>query len=113
MQTPGIQPQSEPGAALGPPVETPPPPGGRVPPEARLSDLAVAVALYVALLFVVVLVTDGAYEDAATLEPRTFFWLQLLDDGILAAVALVFGCLRFPGSLRGLGFRAVGWRWWA
>jgi membrane protease YdiL (CAAX protease family) len=96
-----------------PGVGTPAAPGLHPPPTPRLADLAVAVTLYVGLLFVVVLATDGAYEDAATLEPDAFFWLQLLDDGILAAVALVFGCLRFPGSLRGLGFRAVGWRWWA
>jgi membrane protease YdiL (CAAX protease family) len=110
---PGAMPAPGPGAASGPPVETPAAPGGGPRREPRLGDLAVAVTLYVALLFVVVLATGGAYEDAATLEPPEFFWLQLLDDGILAAVALLFGCLRFPGSLRGLGFRPVSWRWWA
>ncbi len=37
--------------------------------------------------------------------------MQLVDDGILAGVALLFGLLRFPGSWTLLGFRPVGLRW--
>jgi membrane protease YdiL (CAAX protease family) len=37
--------------------------------------------------------------------------MQLLDDGLLAGVALLFGRLRFPGSWALLGFRRVGPRW--
>jgi uncharacterized protein len=37
--------------------------------------------------------------------------MQLLDDGLLAGVALLFGRLRYPGSWALLGFRPVGPRW--
>jgi len=53
----------------------------------------------------------GILERAET-EPATFFWLQWLDDGLLTAVALLFGLVRYPGSWAGLGFRRAGGRWW-
>ncbi len=82
-------------------------------PEPSLWYLAAAGALYAGLLFAVVSLADPDLLERAGTEPWTFLWVQLLDDGILTGVALLFGRLRFPGSWPGLGFRRVGVAWWA
>jgi membrane protease YdiL (CAAX protease family) len=56
--------------------------------------------------------TEPALLDRADTDPRTFLWIQILDDGVLTAVALFFGLMRFPRSWAALGFRWVGPRWW-
>jgi membrane protease YdiL (CAAX protease family) len=56
--------------------------------------------------------SDGAILERAESEPWTFLWLQALDDGLLAAVALLFARVRYPGSWAALGFRRPGPRWW-
>ncbi|MBI4013510.1 MAG: CPBP family intramembrane metalloprotease [Candidatus Rokubacteria bacterium] len=51
--------------------------------------------------------------ERAEVDAWTFFWVQVVDDGLLAGVALLFGLTRFPGSWAALGFRRVPPRWWA
>jgi uncharacterized protein len=82
-------------------------------PDASLWDLAAAGALYAGLLLGLVSLTDVAIFERAETDPWTFFWLQCLDGGLLAGVALLFGRLRYPGAWAALGFRSVGLRWWA
>jgi membrane protease YdiL (CAAX protease family) len=82
-------------------------------PDASLWYLAAAAALYGGLLLALVSLTDGAILERAETDPWTFLWLQALDDGLLAGVALLFGRLRYPGSFTGLGFRLPHPRWWA
>jgi len=81
--------------------------------EARLLDLPVAGAVYAGLLFAAFTLTDPDVVTRGESEATIFFWLQALDDGVLAAVALAFGRLRFPGSWHALGFRQARTRWWA
>ncbi len=54
-----------------------------------------------------------AVVERAEVDAWTFFWVQVVDDGILAGVALLFGLTRFPGSWAALGFRRVPPQWWA
>jgi len=80
-------------------------------PEASLWYLAAAGALYAGLLWAVYL-GDAALLDRAETDAASFFWTQILDDGILLGVALLFGRFRFPGSWAALGFRPIARRWW-
>lgn len=50
--------------------------------------------------------------ERAETDAWTFFWVQVVDDGVLTGVALLFGLTRFPGSWAALGFRPVRLRWW-
>jgi membrane protease YdiL (CAAX protease family) len=59
-----------------------------------------------------VTLTDLALLERDAADPWTFFWIQILDDGLLTGVALLFGLSRFPGSLAGLGVRPTPLRWW-
>lgn len=81
------------------------------PPEPRLVDLMAAGALYAALLFVTFTLMDPDVLARGESEAPVFMSLQVLDDGILMAVALLFGRLRFPGSWQALGFRRVRLKW--
>lgn len=81
--------------------------------EPRLRDLAAAGAIYGALLYGFLTVSDPELPSRAETQPLTFLLVQLVDDGLLTAVALGFGLWRFPGSLAALGFRWVSLRWWA
>jgi len=56
--------------------------------------------------------SDPELPSRTELDPVTFLLVQLLDDGLLTAIALGFGIWRFPGSLGALGFRWVSPRWW-
>lgn len=118
----------EPGDAPEPPAGPPhpAPPGDPTPPPApavrgpepaapapRIWVLAVAGACYAGLLFLFVGLATPDLFDRAEAEPWTFLWVQVLDDAILAAVALAFGRLGFPGSWAALGFRPVRPLWWA
>ncbi len=89
-------------------VPPPPQPGS---PDASLWYLAAAGALYAGGLWAVYL-ADVEILNRAESDAWSFFWLQALDDGILTAVALLFGRFRFPGSWAALGFRRVRARWW-
>lgn len=82
-------------------------------PEPSLWYLVAAGALYAGLLLAISALADTSLFERAEEDPWTFFWVQLLDDGILTGVALLFGCLRFPRSWERLGFRRVRPRWWA
>src|SRR5439155_10340877 len=81
--------------------------------EPRLVDLLVAALLYTGLLFMLSTVVDARVLARGESEAAVFLALQAVDDGILAAVALGFGRLRFPGSWRALGFCGVRPSWWA
>ncbi len=81
--------------------------------DASLWYLAAAGALYAGILLGLVTLTDAAILERAETDPWMFFSMQLLDDGILMGVALLFGRIRFPGSWAALGFRSVPPRWWA
>ncbi len=115
-EAPGPRPSGAPPAGLqiaGPPaVERAGVAGPVVGPRPRLGDLVAAGALYAATLFLVVYLTEGRLLEGVAVDPHAFLWLQGIDDGILTAVALLFGLLRFPRSWRALGFRRVSWRWW-
>jgi uncharacterized protein len=65
------------------------------------------------LLLALVSLSDGAILERAQSDPWTFLWLQGLDDGLLAGVALLFARLRYPGSWTALGFRRPRPHWWA
>ncbi len=54
-----------------------------------------------------------AVVERAEVDAWTFFWVQVVDDGLLAGVALLFGLTCFPGSWAALGFRRVPLQWWA
>jgi membrane protease YdiL (CAAX protease family) len=81
--------------------------------DASLWYLVAAGALYAGMLLGLVSLTDGAILERAETDPWTFLWLQCLDDGLLAGVALLFARVRYPGSWSGLGFRLPRVRWWA
>jgi membrane protease YdiL (CAAX protease family) len=102
------EPAPEPGPLA---VPGPPPLIGGHAYEPSLWYLGAAGALYAGLLWAVYLADARVVERAET-DAATFFWVQLLDDGILTGVALLFGRFRFPGSWRALGFRRVSLRWW-
>ena len=82
-------------------------------PDASLWYLVAAGALYGGLLLALVSLSDGAILERAESDPWTFLWLQGLDDGLLAGVALLFARLRYPGSWTAIGFRRPRPRWWA
>jgi len=67
--------------------------------------------LYTAALFALFSVLDPAFVARGETDARAFAGLQLVDDGILAAIGLAFGRQRFPGSWRALGRAAVRGRW--
>jgi membrane protease YdiL (CAAX protease family) len=102
-EPPGLAPAPEPPGA---PLAAPP-----LDPEPSLWYLVAAGGLYAGLLWLVYL-GDAQLLDRAEHDPWVFLRLQSLDDGILLGVALLFGRLRFPGSLAALGFRPVAPRWW-
>jgi membrane protease YdiL (CAAX protease family) len=103
-EPPGLAPAPEPsGAPLAPPPLDS--------PEPSLWYLVAAGGLYTGLLWLVYL-ADVQILDRAERDPWAFLRLQALDDGILVGVALLFGRLRFPGSLAALGFRPVAPCWW-
>jgi len=104
----------EPGATA-PPLPAAPPLADAPGPPARPSvwPLLGAGVLYAGLLAGFVSLAGGDLLDRAEGDPWTFLWVQVVDDGILAAVAMLFGRLGFPGSWSALGFRRVGLRWWA
>jgi membrane protease YdiL (CAAX protease family) len=77
-----------------------------------LLDLVAAGALYAGLLFLVSALIPADVVQRDESEAPAFFIVQLLDDGILAGVALGFGRLRFPGSWAALGFRRARPGWW-
>jgi membrane protease YdiL (CAAX protease family) len=81
--------------------------------EPSLWYLAAAGALYTGLLLLLGSLVPRDLLERAEAEPMTFLLVQLLDDGLLAGVAVLFACLRYPGSWRGLGFQRVGVGWWA
>jgi membrane protease YdiL (CAAX protease family) len=81
--------------------------------EPRLLDLAAAGAVYAGLLYGFFALSDPDLPVRAESQPVTFLLVQLLDDGLLTAIALAFGRWRFPGSLKDLGLRWVSPRWWA
>jgi membrane protease YdiL (CAAX protease family) len=83
------------------------------PPDASLWYLVAAGALYGGLLLALVSLTDGAILERAESDPWTFLWLQGVDDGLLAGIALLFARLRYPGSWAALGFRLPRPGWWA
>jgi membrane protease YdiL (CAAX protease family) len=112
-RTPTPPPDPEPTPASADAVGTPPAPAtAGSAREPSLWYLAAAGALYAGLLIGLVGLTEPALLDRAETEPWTFLWIQVLDDGILTGVALLFGRLRYPGSWTALGFRRVGPRWW-
>jgi membrane protease YdiL (CAAX protease family) len=119
---------SDPALAPGPPDDAPDP-GRLIPPapaappaappiaepvarEPSLWYLAAAGGLYAGLLLALVSTTDTQLLERADADPWTFLWLQALDDGLLAGVALLFGRARYPGSWWAMGLRAVSPRWW-
>ena len=67
--------------------------------------------LYTAALFALFSLLDPAFVARGETDARAFAGLQLVDDGILAAIGLAFGRQRFPGSWRALGLAAVRGRW--
>jgi membrane protease YdiL (CAAX protease family) len=108
-----------PGGASGPAPHPLTPAGPAAAPAAapapapRLWHLAAAGACYAGLLFLFVSLAPPDLFDRAEAEPWTFLWVQLVDDATLAAVALTFARLAFPGSWTALGFRPVRPVWWA
>ncbi|MBI3455157.1 MAG: CPBP family intramembrane metalloprotease [Candidatus Rokubacteria bacterium] len=105
---------SEPPGAAPPARGVPAPAAREVPaPEPSLWYLAAAGALYTGLLLAIGTLADTSLFERAEEDPWTFLWVQVLDDGILTGVALLFGCFRFPRSWEVLGFRPIRPRWWA
>jgi membrane protease YdiL (CAAX protease family) len=68
--------------------------------------------VYAALVWAAAAVSDPDLLARSDADPAAFFWWQLLDDGVLAALALVVGLTRFPGTAEGLGLRPVPPRRW-
>ncbi|HSD29276.1 MAG TPA: CPBP family intramembrane glutamic endopeptidase [Vicinamibacteria bacterium] len=104
----------DPGAPDGTQLAAPAVDGPAGPPARPSLWLLVAGGgLYAVFLFAFVSLVGADVLDRAETDAWTFLWVQLVDDGLLAGVALLFGRLGFPGSWRALGLRPVGRRWWA
>jgi hypothetical protein len=78
----------------------------------RLGDVLLGGAVYAGLLLAFFSLADPDWVARGESEAGVFFWLQVLDDGVLTAAALGLGRLRFPGTWAALGFRPVRRRVW-